>query len=195
MKHFLTLLPALLSVLCGSAQNPSKSALEILDGRNYRILIDREVVNRWEPSSESFAIGLGDKGNKSGLLYDIPKADINSQEVVISDNWIIVNDDKIISRIGDILDYQLAGDGDVNKKNRMSANDNIGIREFEITEYKEAARKNKRNIDLTVLHDYGVRFSFKLSVTSKGLVNVRVYDKDGNQVREYKGVLDMDYGQ
>ncbi len=193
MKRILFLFSAFFFAICGNSQNPSKSVFEILDGRNYRILIEREVVNRWEQSSDSFAIGLGDK--KGSKLVERPKADINSQEVIVSDHWIIVNNDKMTSRIGDIMDYQLAGDGDVNKKNRMSANNNIGMREFEITEYKEAAKKNKRNIDIMVSHEYGVHFSFKISVTSKGLVTVRVYDKDDNQVREYKGIVDMSYGQ
>ena len=191
MKRILILFSAFFLALCVNAQNPSKSAQEILDGRYYKLLIEREVVNRWEKANESFAIGLGG-GNG---LVDQPKADINSQEVLVSDHWIIVNNDKMTSRIGDILDYQLTGDGDVNKKYRKSANDNIGLREFEITEYKDVAKKNKRNIDLTAYHESGVHFSFKISVTSKGLFNVRVFDKDGNQVREYKGVLDMNYGQ
>ena len=175
MKRIPILFSAFFLALCVNAQNPSKSVQEILDGRYYKLLIEREVVNRWEKANESFAIGLGG-GNG---LVDQPKADINSQEVLVSDHWIIVNNDKMTSRIGDILDYQLAGDGDVNKKYRKSANDNIGLREFEITAY----------------HESGVHFSFKISVTSKGLFNLRVFDKDGNQVREYKGVLDMNYGQ
>ncbi len=191
MKRIIVLFPALFLALCGSAQNPSKSALEVLDGRNYKLLIEREVVNRWEQPSESFAIGLGEGTG----LADKPKANINGQEILVTDHWIRVDNDKLTSRIGDILDYQLAGDADVNKKNRNAAADNVGIREFEITDYKEVAKKNKRNIDITAIHKSGVQVSFKIAVTSKGLFNVRVYDKAGNQIREYKGVLDLDYAQ
>ena len=195
MKHILTLFSAFfLFALCGTAQNPSKSALELLDGRNYKLLIEREVINRWEKSSDSFSIGLIDERAATSLVNK-PKAEINSQEVLVSDHWIAVNGDKITARIGDILDYQLAGDADVNKKYGNTAADNGKIREFDITEYKEVAKKNKRNIDITAYHDSGVHFNFKISVTSKGIVLVRLYDKAGNQIREYKGVLDMNYGQ
>ena len=164
MKRIIVLFPALFLALCGSAQNPSKSALEVLDGRNYKLLIEREVVNRWEQPSESFAIGLGEG---SGLA-DKPKANINGQEILVTDHWIRVDNDKLTCRIGDILDYQLAGDGDVNKKNRNAAADNVGIREFEITDYKEVAKKNKRNIDITRSTSPGSRSPSRLPSRPKG---------------------------
>jgi len=193
MKRILFLFSAFfLFALGGNAQEPSKSAFEILDGRNYKILIEREVINQWEQPSESFAIGL--TSGKTELV-DKVKVGNNAREVIVSDLWIVVDKDKMTTHIGDILNYQLAGDGDVNKKDGYTASNKPEMHEFEITEYREVAKKNKRNLDLTACHNYGVYYTFKISATSKGLINVRVYNKDGDQVREYKGVLDMNYGQ
>ena len=193
MKRILILISALfLFALGGNAQNPSKSALEVLDGRNYKLLIDREIRNNWGKVSDSFSVGLV---HDPAEFSKQPKVAINSEEVPVSDHWIIINGEKITCRIGDILEYQLAGDKDVNKKYRKDVKDNGEILELDITEYKETAKRSKRLIEIISYHKTGVYCAFKISITNKGKAMIRLYDKAGNQIREYKGVLDMDYGQ
>jgi len=187
MKRILILMSALfLFAVAGIAQNPSKSALEVLDGRNYKLLIDREIRNYWGKVSDSFAIGLV---TGPAEFSKQPEVAINSAEVVVTNYWLIVNDGKITCRLGNILDYQLAGDKDVNKKDNMDVRKD-GLLEYTVSDYKDVAKKNKRIVTITSYHESGLVCVFEFTFTKKGKVLVRLFDRKGDQIREYKGTLD-----
>ena len=187
MKRILILMSALfLFAVAGIAQNPSKSALEVLDGRNYKLLIDREIRNNWGKVSDSFAIGLV---TGPAEFSKRPEVAINSEEVVVTNYWLIVNDGKITCRLGNILDYQLAGDKDVNKKDNMDVRKD-GLLEYTVSDYKDVAKKNKRIVTITSYHESGLVCVFEFTFTKKGKVLVRLFDRKGDQIREYKGTLD-----
>lgn len=187
MKRILILMSALfLFAVAGIAQNPSKSALEVLDGRNYKLLIDREIRNNWGKVSDSFAIGLV---TGPAEFTKQPDVAINSEEVVVTNYWLIVNDGKITCRLGNILDYQLAGDKDVNKKDNMDVRKD-GLLEYTVSDYKDVAKKNKRIVTITSYHESGLVCVFEFTFTKKGKVLVRLFDRKGDQIREYKGTLD-----
>lgn len=177
-----------LFALSGSARQPADSTAsiqQILDSRSYKLTVEREVRNNWGKVSESFAVGLG---HDVGL--NRPEAAMNSEEVIVSDHWLVVEGDKITCHLGNILDYQLAGDKDVNKMNSMNVSTK-GLLEYEISSYKDVARKNKRIINIEAYHKSGVLCVFEFTVSKKGKTLIRLFDKKGEQIREYKGVLEI----
>ena len=188
MKKIILLFSALfLFALTGNAQHPADSTAslqQILDSRSYRLTVEREVRNNWGNVSDSFAIGFGSAGSYQ------PKAAINSEEVIISDHWLVVKDDKVTCRLGNILDYQLAGDKDVNKIHHMDVK-TTDLLEYDITEYQDVVKKNKRIVNITAYHKSGVICLFEFTFSKNGKVLIRLFDKNRDQIREYKGVLDI----